>query len=73
MLLYVIATGAKPTAFPEISTTIVDRNRHPDYPALSAIILKACQPDRAVRYQHAGEMLSALRELERALGTGEAK
>ena len=68
VLLYVIGTGAKPTAFPEISSTIVDRNRHPEFPGLSAIILKACQPDRALRYQSAAEMLAALRELKRAPG-----
>ena len=64
MVLYVISTGRKPAAFPELSETIVDPAQHPDFAALSAIIFKACQPDRALRYASAAEMQAALCELE---------
>ena len=62
MVLYVISTGDKPKVFPELSTTLVDRNRHPDFGLLSAIIFKACQPDREKRFRTAEEMRAALLE-----------
>jgi hypothetical protein len=67
MVLYVISTGGKPASFPELSTTIVDRNRHPEFSALSPVIFKACQPDRALRYATALEMQAALWEAEASL------
>ncbi len=67
MMLYVITTGNKPAAFPEISTTLVDRNRHPDFIRLSPIIFKACHPDRSLRYACVTEMRAALVELDAAL------
>ncbi len=62
MVLYVISTGDKPKAFPDVSTTLVDRNRNPDFGLLSAIIFKACQPDREKRFHTAEEMRAALLE-----------
>jgi hypothetical protein len=51
MLLYVISTGRDPNFFPEISSTLMGRSGHADFVRLDAIILKACQPDCAQRYQ----------------------
>ncbi|HWN94504.1 MAG TPA: serine/threonine-protein kinase [Methylomirabilota bacterium] len=68
MVLYVISTGAKPVRFPELSETLVDRNLHPGFSALSGIIFKACQPDRAARYASADEMRTALLAVEAELG-----
>jgi CHASE2 domain-containing sensor protein len=62
MVLYVISTGDKPKAFPEVSTTLVDQNRNPDFNLLSSIIFKACQPDREMRFRTAEEMRTALLE-----------
>jgi CHASE2 domain-containing sensor protein len=67
MVLYVISTGRKPAAFPELSETIVDAEQHPDFTALSTVIFRACQPDGALRYASAAEMQAALAELEIAL------
>ena len=67
MLLYVICTGLKPADFPELSTTIVDHKRHPDFPAISPIIFCACQSNRGLRYQTAEEMRAALLEVEAKL------
>jgi CHASE2 domain-containing sensor protein len=73
MMLYVIATGNKPTAFPEISATLVDRNRHPDFNRLSPIIFRACHHDRMLRYGSVLEMHAALMELEAALARESAR
>ena len=62
MVLYVISTGDKPKTFPELSTTLVDRNKNPDFGLLKAIIFKACQPDREKRFRTAEEMRTALLE-----------
>ena len=62
MVLYVISTGDKPKAFPDLSTTLVDRNRNPEFSLLSSIIFKACQPDREKRFRTAEEMQAALLE-----------
>jgi serine/threonine protein kinase len=35
MVLYVVCTGNKPVAFPELSATMVDGNRHPEFSVLS--------------------------------------
>jgi CHASE2 domain-containing sensor protein len=63
MLLYVISTGRDPNFFPEISSTLMGRSGHADFVRLDAIILKACQPDCAQRYQSTTEMLRELREV----------
>jgi CHASE2 domain-containing sensor protein/class 3 adenylate cyclase len=61
MVLYVISTGRNPDYFPDLSTTLVEQNGHAEFMRLNAIIIKACQPDRAERYHAASEMLQALR------------
>jgi serine/threonine protein kinase len=60
MLLYVISTGNNAAFFPEIATTLVNTPEPAPYLALNAIILKACQPEPAKRYQSAAEMKEAL-------------
>ncbi|HEX3798578.1 MAG TPA: serine/threonine-protein kinase [Verrucomicrobiae bacterium] len=68
MLLYVISTGSDPQYFPDLATTLIERSGHADFIRVNAIILKACQPDCALRYQTTEEMLSALHETAKALG-----
>jgi serine/threonine protein kinase len=57
MLLYVVATGREPALFPELSTTLMDGSGHPEFIKLNAIVLKACQPNLAQRYQTTAQML----------------
>jgi serine/threonine protein kinase len=66
MVLYVISTGRDPVFFPELSTTLVEQGQA-DFIRLNAIILKACNPDLAVRYASAAEMHAALLSLQNAL------
>lgn len=61
MLLYVISTGQDPDAFPDLSTSLMDRSGHAEFIKLNAVILKACQPDLTRRYSSAAELLAALR------------
>ena len=63
MLFYVITTGRDPGFFPDISTTLMATNGHAEFIKLNAIILKACQPDLAKRYQTTAEMLGQLQEV----------
>ncbi len=60
MVLYVISTGRDPSLFPDLSTTLMERSGHAEFVRLNAIILKACQPDLAQRYQTAEEMIRDL-------------
>jgi serine/threonine protein kinase len=68
MLLYVISTGRDPGFFPELSTTLVERDGRVDFFRLNGIILKACHPDCPQRYFSAAEMRAALLEAQKALG-----
>ena len=63
MLLYVISAGRDPGYFPDLSTTLMESNGHAEFFRLNAIILKACQPDLAQRYQTTSEMLSDLQKI----------
>ncbi|MGO8763844.1 MAG: CHASE2 domain-containing protein [Limisphaerales bacterium] len=65
MLLYVISTGCGAASFPEIATTLIDTKTAADFFSLNSIILKACQPDAAHRYESAAEMRRALAELQK--------
>lgn len=60
MLLYVISTGKEPEFFPEISSTLIGRTGSEEFIRLDAIILKACQPDVAQRYESTALMLADL-------------
>jgi CHASE2 domain-containing sensor protein len=64
MVLYVASTGRAPAFFPEIATTLVQSAEPIDFLPLNAVILKACEPDRAKRYQTAAELNRALQHLE---------
>jgi len=68
MVLYVISTGRDPVLFPELSATLVEATGSADFIRLNAIILKACQPDRAQRFASAAEMAEALRNAEELMG-----
>lgn len=65
MVLYVIRTGREPELFPAVSTTLVEKANPKDFLGLNAVILKACQPDRAQRYASAAQMHAALLELQK--------
>jgi CHASE2 domain-containing sensor protein len=64
MLLYVISSGNNAAFFPDIATTLVNTKEPGPYLALNTIILKACQPDLAKRYQSAAEMRTALAKIK---------
>jgi CHASE2 domain-containing sensor protein len=72
MVLYVLSTGKPATRFPEISTTLVDDRSQLEFFSLNAVILKACQPTPAERYQSAGEMKDALKQAQQKLQTNRA-
>ena len=67
MVLYVIRTGRDPDFFPAVSTTLVERTERTDFIRLNALILKACQPDRALRYASAAQLHADLLEVQKAL------
>jgi len=66
MVLYVLSTGRNAAYFPEMATTLVEREDPADFLPLNTIILKACQPDPAQRYASAAEMHRALQEIQLA-------
>ena len=68
MVLYVLGTGRSTAYFPEIATTLAEREDPADFFPLNTVILKACQPDPAQRYASAAEMHRALQEARKALG-----
>jgi len=63
MLMYVISTGCDPGFFPDLSTKLMESSGHAEFVRLNAIILKACQPDLAQRYQTTAGMLKDLQEI----------
>ena len=67
MVLYVLSTGRNAAYFPEIATTLVEREDPTDFLPLNTVILKACQPDPAQRYASAAEMHRALQEVLKTL------
>jgi CHASE2 domain-containing sensor protein len=67
MVLYVLSTGRSAAYFPEIATTLVEREDPTDFLPLNTVILKACQPDPAQRYASAAEMHRALQEAQKTL------
>jgi CHASE2 domain-containing sensor protein len=67
MLIYVILTGREAELFPELATTLLEKAKPPDFRLVNAIILKACQPDRAQRFASAEAMAVSLREAQAAL------
>ncbi len=70
--LYVISTGREPELFPDLSTRLIEDSGHTEFRLLNAVILKACQPDCAQRYQSAAEMLLALQRAQENLARGQA-
>jgi serine/threonine protein kinase len=63
MVLYVLSTGRSAALFPEIATTLVNTGDSPQFLALNAIILTACEPLPENRYATAAQMRLALEEL----------
>lgn len=64
MVLYVIATGGKPTRSLDLSESLV---AEPEFMPLNKIICKACHPDLGERYTTARELREALKQLQTAL------
>jgi len=60
MMLYVISTGQDPGRFPDITTCLVEQTSHQEFLRLDAIIIKACQPDLALRYSSTAALLKDL-------------
>jgi CHASE2 domain-containing sensor protein len=69
MVLYASSTGNNPAYFPDLATILVDGKGHANFIRLNAIVLKACNPDRELRYTSAGEMHRDLQDLHRFLET----
>ena len=67
MVLYVLSTGRNAAYFPEIATTLVEREDPADFLPLNTVILKACHLDPAQRYASAAEMHHALQEAQKTL------
>jgi serine/threonine protein kinase len=67
MLLYVVSTGRDPAFFPELSATLMEKTGNADFMQLNPIILRACQPDRAQRYNSAAEMRDALQDAQKTI------
>jgi len=67
MVLYVMSTGRPPTLFPEIATTLIQEPETANFLPFNNIILQACDPDCARRYQSAAELRDALKELEKTV------
>jgi len=67
MVLYVLSTGRSAAYFPEIATTLVEKEDPADFLPLNTVILKACQPDPAQRYVSGAEMHRALQATQKAL------
>lgn len=67
MVLYVISTGHNAAFFPEISTSLVGATTGADFLPLNSVILKACHPDRSLRYPTAAALRQALLEAQTAL------
>jgi len=65
MVLYVMSTGRPPTLFPEIATTLIQDPETANFLPFNNIILKACEPNSARRYQSANELRDALKQLEK--------
>jgi hypothetical protein len=68
MVLYVICAGRDGGFFPDISTHLVSSDEAASFLPFNAIVLKACQPDAALRYVSAAEMHQALLGLKVKLG-----
>jgi len=67
MLLYRMSTGQDPGYFPELPTALInDDSRMASFLRLNGVILKACSPDRTRRYSSAGQLHSALLEIQKA-------
>jgi CHASE2 domain-containing sensor protein len=69
MVLYVTATGRPAALFPELASSLVADDVPDGFLMLNQVILKACAPNVAHRYQSAAEFRDKLKELETELET----
>ena len=67
MVLYVISTGRDAAFFPNIATTLVNADEPTEFMPLNRVILKACNPDIAERYNTAHELRQGLGEVQAGL------
>jgi hypothetical protein len=72
-VLYVISTGREPNEFPELSATMVEETDRMEFQEWNRIILHACNPDCAKRYQTVAELLNDLRKLKEKINAHRAK
>jgi len=70
MVLYVISTGRNPVVFSSLSTSLLERKDQAPFLKLSNIILKACQPDCALRYKSATDLRTDLLQVMSTLEPG---
>ena len=66
-VLYAITMGKDPREFPDPVTELATLSDREGLLQMNAIILKACQPDRAQRYRSAAEMADDLRQAKKAM------
>jgi serine/threonine protein kinase len=64
-VLYESLTGLDRRQFPALPDWISTNDDVAEFMALNSIILRCCDRNPSKRYQHAGELLNALVELER--------
>ena len=67
MVLYVISTGRNPAPFSSLSSSLLERKDQAEFLKLSDIVLKACQPDCALRYKTATDLRADLLQLANTL------
>jgi CHASE2 domain-containing sensor protein len=67
MVLFVISTGRDPAPFSSLSSSLLERKDQAQFLKLSNIILKACQPDCALRYKSATDLRADLLQVTKTL------
>ena len=67
MVLYVTATGRPAALFPELASSLIANDMPTGFLMLNQVILKACAPNVAQRYQTAAEFRDKLKQLENDL------
>ncbi len=68
MVLYVLCTGRAPALFPEVATTLVNTAEPAEFFILNPVILKACQPLPADRYDSAAQLRLDLEAIQNNAG-----
>jgi CHASE2 domain-containing sensor protein/class 3 adenylate cyclase len=64
MVLFVVSSGRDPVFFQEVSAALRESGNDQACEGLNKVILKACQPDRNLRYAAAAEMRTELLNID---------